>query len=173
MKPVKIENLKMIDFGAPVGWDKEKNGECVTLPIHVTADCLTSYWKPTGEEMYALRQGQPIAIRIFGNTHPVVSVGVLEPAEEDDRLVKLSPRLTDTDIDSYIAKFTDGNGTIDVYSLLRKVGADSYVKARGMDSPYIKTFNQISYAIDHGDTQIFNECIFRLHETFIKTKKAL
>jgi hypothetical protein len=67
-------------LGAPSSWDQGKDGRCVTLPTYREDGGLdsyashTSFWLPTPEDLARLNAGDPIALTIYGNTHPVVAV---------------------------------------------------------------------------------------------------
>lgn len=65
----------------PADWDQSL-GACVTLPVTVTlADTgyvLSSYWRPSAEELQALNAGKALRLDVFGRQHPAVFVGVEE-----------------------------------------------------------------------------------------------
>lgn len=44
--------------------------------IQVGSMTTTSFWKPNPEEMDLIARGKPITLTIFGEGHPMVSIGV-------------------------------------------------------------------------------------------------
>lgn len=74
------------NLGAPSDWDEARDGLCGVLPVlvHRTDEgqiAMSSAWLPTPNELHALATGGAIILRVLGQTHPVVSVGVSQPAE--------------------------------------------------------------------------------------------
>lgn len=67
-------------LNAPVGWDKDRDGFCGTLPIRdertTAGETMVSVWLPTQEEIERIQQGAPIYLYIVGTVHPPVSVSV-------------------------------------------------------------------------------------------------
>lgn len=66
-------------LGAPQGWD-QNNLPCNALPI-TRMECdgvpaVVSFWRPTGEELRALNEGQLIALWVVGQTMPPVALNV-------------------------------------------------------------------------------------------------
>ena len=54
---------------------------CQDLHVNVSIDSqglriITSAWYPTAEEVELMRQGQPIHLSIYGNSHPPVLLTV-------------------------------------------------------------------------------------------------
>lgn len=72
-------------LGKPDNWDDAQNGQCVGLPIkdNVIDNCryMISAWEPSPEELAAIIGGAPILLYVSGVAHPVVALGVGEPAE--------------------------------------------------------------------------------------------
>lgn len=76
------------NLGAPVDWDKDKNGPCVGLPIRdeprtAGSNVMISAWHPTPEELRLIAAGAPIYLYVYGTEHPPVWVGVGMPPAED------------------------------------------------------------------------------------------
>lgn len=70
-----------VNFAAPADWDAESNGECGTLPITAHRNeegetLLTSFWKPTPEELEALNANGALMLTVWGRSHPVVRIDV-------------------------------------------------------------------------------------------------
>ncbi len=61
---------------APDGYDHQKNGECVGLPVRFErlGDYLTSksVWKPTPEQLAVLNEGGAIELTVIGGQPPVM-----------------------------------------------------------------------------------------------------
>jgi hypothetical protein len=74
-------------FNKPDNWDDAANGQCVALSIRdvVIDGCryMVSAWEPSPDELAAIIAGAPILLHISGTQHPVVAVGVGEPAEAE------------------------------------------------------------------------------------------
>ncbi len=83
MNPTKIPGANR-DFGAPIGWDSDKAGECSTLPVRDDGSILHSAWLPNTEERAALAAGKPVILMIWGRSHPVVAVSVEAVLPTDD-----------------------------------------------------------------------------------------
>lgn len=70
-------------FGAPADWSPKLNGECGVLEVAELVDghlpWMESLWRPDAEEIAALKDGGVVTLRIQGQVHPVVSVGVRLP----------------------------------------------------------------------------------------------
>lgn len=72
-------------IGAPRDWDQILDGECgsifVTDSVEVQSgmNIMYSVYKPTDEEIEALRNGGLIRLGIMGKSHPVFQLGVLGP----------------------------------------------------------------------------------------------
>ncbi len=66
-------------FGAPKGWD-QKELPCDALPVKVGAfegfACITSFWKPSAEELFMLNNGGVIVLHILSGQMPPVSLAV-------------------------------------------------------------------------------------------------
>lgn len=66
-------------LGAPAGWD-QKELPCGALPVTRTEveghRAMVSFWRPEPEELVALNAGGTVALFIYGDTHPVVAMGV-------------------------------------------------------------------------------------------------
>jgi len=54
--------------------------ECVALPVTRTVinghRAFVSFWQPDAEELALIAQGKPLALVVFGNSHPVVGLAV-------------------------------------------------------------------------------------------------
>jgi hypothetical protein len=77
MNPVRfIEQTRVL--GAPPDWDEAKHGPCAGLPIKEEtvegAAALSSYWKPSREDLALLNSGAKVKLVIYGNAHPAVWV---------------------------------------------------------------------------------------------------
>jgi hypothetical protein len=81
MNPGEIKNATRA-LGAPESWDKDRLGECSTLPIRDTSIngslVMQSAWYPTREEIEAMCLGEPVILTIYGRSHPPVSLHVAE-----------------------------------------------------------------------------------------------
>lgn len=66
-------------LGAPAGWDQSAV-ECIGLPImdHELSGvpCMSSFWRPTAEELAQLADGGHIKLTVIGRAHPAVCVEV-------------------------------------------------------------------------------------------------
>lgn len=66
-------------LGAPRNWDQQRI-ECGGLPIidyEISGvPCMSSFWKPTEEELAQLNAGAHIKLTIIGQSHPPVCVEV-------------------------------------------------------------------------------------------------
>jgi hypothetical protein len=85
--------MRAIDFGGvtnhlgrPVDWDENKNGHCDSLPVMRTPwhgiPSFISIWKPSIAELNHLLKGGHVRLLVVGETHPPVSLDVLEPGAE-------------------------------------------------------------------------------------------
>lgn len=69
-------------IGAPRDWD-QRALSCDALPVNVLPlpeqNCLqlTSYWKPTPDELIELNSGGYVTLGVLGRSHPVVTLGVV------------------------------------------------------------------------------------------------
>lgn len=82
MNPIMINGATNI-FKAPANWDAEKHGECDALAVRVDQGVYQSAWKPTEEEVAALKAGGHVVISIVGSQPPfVLSVAPAEEAAE-------------------------------------------------------------------------------------------
>lgn len=54
--------------------------DCQTLEVTKTevngAEAFISFWLPTAEELEMLKQGQPVALIVYSNVHPMVWVAM-------------------------------------------------------------------------------------------------
>lgn len=72
-------------LGAPRDWDQQLDGSCGILPILDAVDdqsgfnFMYSFWRPTDEELEALRNGGALRLGIMGVVHPVVNMGIITP----------------------------------------------------------------------------------------------
>lgn len=57
--------------------------DCATLPATATIDgeamIITSFWRPSPEELAALNNGGFAMLSVYGQHHPPVSLAVSEP----------------------------------------------------------------------------------------------
>jgi hypothetical protein len=70
----------------PSDWQKETQGECLTLDIHDHDDgngnnMMISAWQLQEGELEKLAKGAPIFLRIYGTNHPVVSLFAGDPTD--------------------------------------------------------------------------------------------
>lgn len=72
MKPIEFEQQTTV-LGPPRGWAR---GECGALPVQMVEGTLQSYWKPTPEEIEALKNGGHIRLTVHSHAHPPVWVDV-------------------------------------------------------------------------------------------------
>ncbi len=83
MEIIKLPGMNR-ELAPPGGWDVEKHGECLPLPVFAEVRnggmMLTSAWKPSAEELEALNRGCAVALTIFGTMHPPIVVGVFADA---------------------------------------------------------------------------------------------
>lgn len=81
MNPVDIKRRTRA-IGAPANWNPSIHGSCGVLPVRDERDektgsnVMVSLFKPAPEELQHLNNGGVIKLRIYGDVHPVVSVGV-------------------------------------------------------------------------------------------------
>lgn len=85
MKAVEFEGQTNI-LGPPRDWNKERDGLCGALPIRAEIDdrgmpLMSSFWRPSKEDLIMLNNGAHVCLRIVGNSHPPVAVYV-ESAKE-------------------------------------------------------------------------------------------
>lgn len=88
MKPVNFVGANAA-LKQPADWDEEKNGECEDLAVSIDREArtITSIWKPSPEELAALNAGGGVALTVFGEYHPPISiwtVNLTTPQEEDE-----------------------------------------------------------------------------------------
>lgn len=85
MLPVRITNATQI-LSPPAGWDDGDPalGPCHELPIRRSEDGfqMTSWWKPTDEELAILNRGGFVEFVAVGDRHPVVALGAVDPKLE-------------------------------------------------------------------------------------------
>lgn len=66
-------------LGVPSGWD-QKTLPCGALSITRTdwggVPAVVSFWKPTPEEIEAIRSGQPVMLWVAGSSMPPVALMV-------------------------------------------------------------------------------------------------
>jgi hypothetical protein len=79
MKFVKIDGAR--ELGRPEGWDEERDGVCVPLPVFDATDdkgrpWIGSAWEPEPDELERLKAGNPLYVWILGPSHPVLNVSV-------------------------------------------------------------------------------------------------
>lgn len=74
------------NLGAPVSWDRDKDGRCLGLPIcdhegDGGMPLMTSAWTPTPEELARLNAGASVHLTLVGRSHPPVAIEVGDPPE--------------------------------------------------------------------------------------------
>ncbi|MDP3853650.1 hypothetical protein [Phenylobacterium sp.] len=73
------------DLGKPADWDEARDGHCSSLPIRDEPiegyPTMLSAWTLLPGQLERLQAGAPVMLRIFGVSHPVVSLDVGEPPE--------------------------------------------------------------------------------------------
>lgn len=79
MKPCKTPRTTVI-LGKPHGWDDEKNGPCIGLPIVEEDGYLYSFWLPSWRERLSILLGHPIQLCVASSFHPPVSIEVAKKA---------------------------------------------------------------------------------------------
>lgn len=69
-------------LAAPPNWESEIEVETLKITSVVVdgMPALISFWRPDEQELEAIKNGANVMLWVYGNAHPVVSVGV-EPAE--------------------------------------------------------------------------------------------
>lgn len=67
-------------FNAPHGWRPTRDGDCAGLPVRITRDehhtMMTSFWRPSPDDLAALNAGACVSLTVLGLSHPVVALGV-------------------------------------------------------------------------------------------------
>lgn len=66
-------------LGAPQGWSQAElpcNAIAITDEVHQGIRMVSSYWKPSAEELAALNAGQLVRLVIVGATMPPVAIEV-------------------------------------------------------------------------------------------------
>ena len=85
MIPKRISNFTHA-YGAPAGWDEEKNGNCAQLHVRISKYDANIYfessWEPTPDELAALNAGGSVILRILGGQPPVMLYAEPAPNEE-------------------------------------------------------------------------------------------
>ncbi len=59
---------------SPAGWDINRYGLCVELPISDQDGIMYSYWQPTFRQKLLILFGQCIRLSVIGTTHPPVAI---------------------------------------------------------------------------------------------------
>ena len=67
-------------MGAPLGWEPEKDGNCIHLAVRVEDDIWQSAWEPSPAELAMLNAGGSIVLSIVGGQPPVMLT--VEPVTE-------------------------------------------------------------------------------------------
>lgn len=79
MNPVKIAG-ETRSIGKPHNWEDATHGQCGALSVRdgvsVGLRTMASAWRPSEIELELLKAGHPLLLTIYGETHPVVSLGV-------------------------------------------------------------------------------------------------
>lgn len=76
MTPTKVKGLNMHELHPPTGWDNDRDGECVPLPVCIKNGAMHSYWQPSEKEIAAIVQGHPVRLSIFTHQHPPVMLDI-------------------------------------------------------------------------------------------------
>jgi len=63
-------------LGAPNGWDADKKGPCLGLPVAKLHGNYYSYWKPTLKERFKIIIGKPITLVVSCESHPPVAMEI-------------------------------------------------------------------------------------------------
>jgi len=77
LKPIRTK-LCNFEFGAPLNWDSDVQGECIPLPVYrdkANSTCY-SFWELSDEERKRIAAGAHIILGVVGNGHPPVSINV-------------------------------------------------------------------------------------------------
>ncbi len=77
MNCVEFEGYNVL-LGPPPSWPR---GQCGALPIFRHDGRMTSAWKPTAEELEALKNGAHICLTVWGDVHPPVAMHVQKFSE--------------------------------------------------------------------------------------------
>jgi hypothetical protein len=77
VNPVEFEGQTLL-LGPPPGTPR---GECGALPVMVTQggtfqQTYSSFWKPSDEDLEALKRGAHVRLDVFGGGHPPVWISV-------------------------------------------------------------------------------------------------
>lgn len=86
MEPVRLQDYDRV-LGKPKSMTDE---QCVELRIRIETRelegehyrVMCSYWKPSAEELNALKAGASIEIGVLGIQHPPIMIGVKHVGEE-------------------------------------------------------------------------------------------
>lgn len=156
-------------LGEPKDWDRQANGEVFGLPVKIEpygdTISVTSAWKPTAEEMAALRKGSPIHLRVIGG-QPPVSVYVegmpedLDPdfSEADARralLLSKALHLCQSQFEAYAslhaAKHTpDGDEKAATNRKIASLCGDVLEGSGTLDTDYVGAFYDLAKMMDIG-----------------------
>jgi hypothetical protein len=66
-------------LGAPAGWDQAAlpvDALPITRTTYDGVDAIVSFWRPTPDEVEALRRGAVVMLSVIGTSMPPVAVGV-------------------------------------------------------------------------------------------------
>lgn len=78
MKAINFRGANKI-YGPPLNWDRERDGECLRLPVMEAAGVCLSAWKPSEQELAQLAAGGAIVLQVYGVQPPVaLSVQTVE-----------------------------------------------------------------------------------------------
>lgn len=86
MEPVKPVGANR-EFLPPENWDEKIMGPCDSLHVRVAYGTITSAWRPTEEEITAIRAGQPILIRVYADALPPFMVGVQSIYDDGTKMI--------------------------------------------------------------------------------------
>lgn len=76
MKPVNTQYTTTI-LNAPDGWDTNRHGTCIGLPVLETEDpYLYSWWELSFKERIKILFGWRVRLCVVGRTHPPVALHV-------------------------------------------------------------------------------------------------
>jgi hypothetical protein len=78
LTPIKTKHTNIM-YGAPAGWDAERDGECVALPVAKDAQgVMHSFWQPTETDIANILAGMPIRLSVFSSSHPPVAINITD-----------------------------------------------------------------------------------------------
>jgi hypothetical protein len=86
MRPINFKGTTHY-LGAPKDWNRDTQGECISLPVEITptddgqyAAFCTSVWQPDEKERKLIAAGMPVALRVWGG-QPAVALYIADVEE--------------------------------------------------------------------------------------------